>query len=92
MDELLNKAKRPTLFASEENGFVEVYFTEEELAALIEITNFAQKIYESLCNNNVELNPSLSKRYKNKSATAALLVEKLMVDGDPDRPSDVPMN
>ena len=92
MDELSNRAKRPTLFASESKGFVEIYFTEEELAALIEITNFAQKIYESLSKNNSELNLNLSNKYKSKSIAANMLVEKLMVDGDPDRPLDSVMN
>jgi hypothetical protein len=92
MDELFSKVARPTLFSSEEKGFVEIYFSTEELAALIEITNFAQKIYESLSNNNLEINPALSKRYETKSTAAAMLVEKLMIDGDPDRPSDTVMN
>jgi len=92
MDELSGKVKRPTLFASESGGFVEIYFTTEELASLIEITNFAQKIYESLSNNNAELNINVSKRYKTKSVMASMLVEKLMMDGDPDRPSDAIMN
>ena len=78
-------APRPSIFKTEDNtGQVELYLKDDELLALIDIVQFAYRIY-ALAGKSLRTNGEEDKadQMDTKAAVAIALAERLIADGAP---------
>ena len=83
----MKKPKNPKFFAKEDKGFVELYFSLEEVSSMIEVLSFTRKLCESLVAKNESMEEDIRQVLIEKGLTAHALQEKIQIDADPGQPS-----
>lgn len=83
----MQRDNKKKMFTRDNRGFVELYFTPDEVLSMLEILAFTRRMCNTLL---MQENPSASDDtkaiLKDKSLTASILEEKIKMDADPGKP------
>lgn len=79
--------KRKKLFMKESKGFVDLYLSQEDVLAALEVLGFTRKLCNSLLNQEgSNLSEDMKNLLQDKMLTASSLEEKIRIDADPGYP------
>lgn len=83
----MQRDNKKKMFTRDNRGFVELYFTPDEVLSMLEILAFTRRMCNTLLTQE---NPNASDEtkaiLKDKSLTASFLEEKIKMDADPGKP------
>jgi non-ribosomal peptide synthetase component E (peptide arylation enzyme) len=82
----MKKPRNPKFFAKEDRGFIELYFSSEEIASILEVLSFTRKLCESLVAKNDSMEEDVRHMLMDKGLAAHTLQEKIQIDADPGKP------
>jgi non-ribosomal peptide synthetase component E (peptide arylation enzyme) len=83
----MKKPANPRFFGKESKGFVELYFSSEEVSSMLEILSFTRKLCESLVAKNETMEEDVRQMLMEKGLAAHSLQEKIQIDADPGKPT-----
>lgn len=83
----MKKISKPKLFNKENRGFLELYFSSEEIASLLEVLAFTSKMCQSIILSKEEMSDEMLRVISEKQLLAASLEEKILLDADPGAPN-----
>jgi hypothetical protein len=79
--------KRKKLFMKESKGFVDLYLSQEDVLAALEVLGFTRKLCNSLLNQEgSNLSEDMKNLLQDKMLIASSLEEKIRIDADPGYP------
>lgn len=84
----MKKPSNPKFFSKEHNGFVELYFSSEDVISMLEVLAFTRKLCESLVSKNEDITEDVKHMLMDKGLAAHSLEEKVRLDADPGKPID----
>ncbi len=82
----MKKVSNPRFFGKEQNGFVELYLSSEDVVSMLEVLSFTRKLCESLVSKNEEMTDDVRHMLMDKGLAAHTLEEKVRTDADPGKP------
>lgn len=83
----MSRDPKNKLFANDNKGFVELYFTPEEVLSMLEILSFTRRMCNTLImQENNGVSDDMKAILRDKSTMSSLLEEKIKMDADPGRP------
>lgn len=83
----MQRDNKKKLFMKDSRGFVELYFTPDEVLSMLEILAFTRRLCNSLMTqDNSNISEDTKILLQDKTLAASLLEEKIKMDADPGKP------
>jgi hypothetical protein len=74
------------MFNKENKGFLELYFSSDDICSLLEVLAFTDKMCKSIILSKEEMSDEMLHMVSEKQLLAATLEEKILADVEPGRP------
>jgi hypothetical protein len=83
----MQRDNKKKIFLKDNKGFIELYFTPNEVLSMLEILSFTRRLCNSLMTQeNSSVSEDVKVMLQDKQLAASLLEEKIKMDADPGKP------
>jgi hypothetical protein len=83
----MQRDNKKKIFLKDNRGFIELYFTPNEVLSMLEILAFTRRLCNSLMSQeNSPVSEDIKILLQEKQLAASLLEEKIKMDADPGKP------
>lgn len=83
----MQRDNKKKMFKRDNRGFVEIYFTPDEVLSMLEILAFTKRMCNALLlQENPNASDDMKASLKDKSLISSMLEEKIKIDADPGKP------
>lgn len=83
----MQRDNKKKIFLKDNRGFIELYFTPNEVLSMLEILGFTRRLCNSLMlQENSSVAEDIKILLQEKQMAASLLEEKIKMDADPGKP------